>query len=148
MPLFTPRDPAYREKVEENFKHQAVMGTIGASLLDVEPGKVRIRLEYSPEITQQDGFVHAGIISTVVDSACGYAAFSLMEAGSRVLSIEFKVNLLAPALGDYFIANGSVRKSGKTIMVTEGELIAYRGGGEKLVATMVATMMCVADDGK
>ena len=148
MERFKPRDPEYKRKIKESFQAQAVMETIGASLVDTLPGRVRIRLDYSKEITQQDGFVHAGIISTAIDSACGYAALSLMEPGARVLSIEFKVNLLAPARGDYFIATGFVRKSGKTIMVTEGELIAYSGDQKKLVATMTATMMSVVEKAK
>lgn len=144
MDKFTLRDPGYRVRIEDNFALQEVMKTIEASLVDVQPGRVRIRMEYTPKITQQDGFVHAGIVSTVIDSACGYAALSLMEKGKRVLSIEFKLNLLAPAVGDYFFATGTVRKPGKTIFVTEGDLVANRDGEEKLVATMVATMMCVA----
>mgnify|MGYP001552333177 CR=1 FL=1 len=144
MEQFTPRDPDYRKKITESFAHQRVMETIGASLMEVEPGRVTIRMEYDARITQQDGFVHAGIISTVVDSACGYAALSLMDSDRRVLSIEFKVNLLAPAVGDYFLATGSVRKSGKTIVVTEGELVSVKDGEKKLSATMVATMMSVA----
>ena len=121
------------------------MKTINATLAKIAPGRVSIKLTYSPKITQQHGFVHAGIISTVIDSACGYAALSLMPENAGVLSIEFKVNLLAPAKGDYFMTSGSVRKPGRTIMVTEGELIAYEGKEEKLIATMVATMMCITD---
>jgi len=140
---FEPKDKNYKSKVEESFNRQEVMRTINASLSKIEPGKVEIELQYSPEITQQHGFVHAGIVSTVIDTACGYAALSLMPEDAGVLSIEFKVNLLAPAKGELFKATGVVRKPGKTIVVTEGELIAYNGDAEKLVATMVATMMCI-----
>jgi uncharacterized protein (TIGR00369 family) len=142
---YDPKDPNYKIKIEESFNRQEVMKTINASLAKIEPGKVSINLKYSTKITQQHGFVHAGIVSTVIDSACGYAALTLMPEDTGVLSIEFKVNLLAPAKGDFFVASGFVRKPGKTIMVTEGELIAYEGNEEKLIATMVATMMCVAD---
>lgn len=143
MEKFDAKDPNYAIKVAESFNSQAVMKTINASLSRIEPGKVTIELKYSPEITQQHGFVHAGIVSTVVDSACGYAALTLMPEGAGVLTIEFKVNLLAPAKGDVFKATGIVRKPGKTIIVTEGELTTYKGTEENVVATMVATMMCV-----
>jgi len=119
------------------------MKTIGASLLHVKPGKVEIRLAYEKSLTQQHGFIHAGIVSTVLDSACGYAAFSLMPEDAAVLSVEFKTNLLAPAKGDYFIAKAQVVKPGKTITVTSAELFAYSDGEEKLVATMNGTMMAV-----
>ena len=145
MEQFDPKDPNFKSKVEESFNRQEVMKTINAFLSKIEPGKVSIKLEYSSKITQQHGFVHAGIVSTVIDSACGFAALSLMPEDAGVLSIEFKVNLLAPAKGDYFVASGFVRKPGKNIMFTEGELMAYEGNEEKLIATMVATMMCVTN---
>jgi len=140
---FEPQDPQYRNKVEESFNQQEVMKTIGATLLSVEPGRVEIDLAYSIKLTQQDGFLHAGIVSTVVDSACGYSAFSLMPEGTSVLSIEFKINFLKPAMGERFKAIGRVRKPGRTITVTEGELIAYGNNTETAVATMAATMMCL-----
>ena len=143
MEPFAPQDPNFIKKVEESFDRQEVMKTIHASLLTIAPGNVSIKLPYRSKITQQHGFVHAGIISTVIDSACGYAALTLMPDDAGVLSIEFKVNLLAPAKGDFFVAHGLVRKPGRTILVTEGELVAHTGNEEKVVATMVATMMCV-----
>ena len=142
---FEPRDPRFRAKVEESFARQQVMKTIGASLAVVRPGHVEIGLKYTPGITQQHGFVHAGIVSAVVDSACGYAALSLMPENTGVLSIEFKVNLLAPARGDSFRAVGWVKKPGRTIFVAEGELIALDDGHEKVVATLVTTLMCIRD---
>ncbi len=141
---FEPKNPDFKTTVEDSFKKQQVMQTINASLLNIEPGKVEIELQFSEQITQQHGFVHAGIVSTVIDSACGYAALSLMPAGYGVLSIEFKVNLLAPARGEKFRAVGLVKKAGKTITVTEGELIAYDNNKESVVATMVATMMNIS----
>ncbi len=141
---FEPKNPDFKTTVENSFKKQQVMQTINASLLNIEPGKVEIELQFSEQITQQHGFVHAGIVSTVIDSACGYAALSLMPAGYGVLSIEFKVNLLAPARGEKFRAVGLVKKAGKTITVTEGELIAYDNNKESVVATMVATMMNIS----
>ncbi len=141
---FKPKDPQYQEKVRKSFDQQQAMKTIGASLVSVEPGVVEIELSHSPEITQQHGFVHAGIVSAVIDSACGYAALSLMPQNTGVLSIEFKVNLLAPAMGDRFRAVGRVRKPGRTIYFAEGELIAFLNGSEKTVATLVSTLMCVS----
>ncbi len=119
------------------------MQTIGASLLEVAPGQVEIGLPFDRRLTQQDEFIHAGVSATILDSACGYAAFSLMPAEARVLTIEFKINLLAPAAGDRFRALGKVRKPGRSVFVAEGELFAESDGSSKLVATMVATLMAV-----
>ncbi|MDE3128502.1 MAG: PaaI family thioesterase [Gemmatimonadota bacterium] len=124
------------------------MATLGASLDRVVPGEVAIALPFSDAITQQHGFVHAGATAAVVDSACGYAALTLMPPGAAVLSIEFKVNMLAPAAGARFLAVGRVRRAGRTVTVCEGELRAFAAGeaGEgTLVALMQGTMMTVAD---
>lgn len=121
------------------------MELIGAELEDVEPGVVAIRIPYRNDLTQQHGFLHAGIVTTIADSACGYAAFTLMPAGSSVLSIEFKINLLAPAKGESFLAKGTVIKPGNTITVCSGEVYAMRAGTRKLIATMMATMMRLQD---
>ena len=142
---FEPKDAGYKEKVIESFKRQEVMKTLNASVQTVRPGEVELKLPYQQNLTQQHGFIHAGIVSTVLDSACGYAAFSLMPKKAAVLRIEFKINLLAPAKGDWFRAVGKVKKSGKNITVTEGELFSYADGQEKLVATMVGTIMSVYD---
>ena len=117
------------------------MSLIGASLRRVEPGAVDIALPYRRDLTQQDGFIHAGILTTIADSACGYAAYTLMPAGSEVLSVEFKVNLLRPAAGEVFVAEARVLKAGKTLTVTRGDVHALSGGETKLVATMLATMI-------
>ena len=122
------------------------MQTIGASLLEVTPGHVEIELPFDRSLTQQDEFIHAGVSSIIMDSACGYAAFSLMPAEARVLTIEFKINLLAPAAGDRFRAIGRVRKPGRSVFFAEAELFAERDGSSKLVATMVATLMAVVVD--
>ncbi len=119
------------------------MHTIKASLLTVEPGLVEIELPYQPELTQQDGFIHAGISSTVMDSACGYAAFTLMPAEARVLSIEFKINLLAPATGTSFRALAKVCKAGRTVIVANAELFARTDGTDRLVASMTGTLMAI-----
>ena len=142
---FEPKDVGYKEKVIESFERQEVMKTLNASVQTVRPGEVELKLPYQQNLTQQHGFIHAGIVSTVLDSACGYAAFSLMPKKAAVLTIEFKINLLSPAKGDWFRAVGKVKKSGKNITVTEGELFSHADGQEKLVATMVGTIMSVYD---
>jgi uncharacterized protein (TIGR00369 family) len=114
---FEPRDPDFKTRVKQSFSEQNVMKTINASLAAVEAGRVEIEIPYQLELTQQDGFIHAGISSTIMDSACGYAAFTLMSAEARVLTIEFKINLLAPAAGDHFRAIGQVRKPGRSVFV-------------------------------
>jgi len=119
------------------------MQTINASLAAVEAGRVEIEIPYQRELTQQDGFIHAGISSTIMDSACGYAAFTLMPAEARVLTIEFKINLLAPAAGDHFRAVGQVRKPGRSLFVAEAELFARSDATDKLIATMSGTLMAV-----
>jgi uncharacterized protein (TIGR00369 family) len=125
--------------VRASFERQAVMRTLGATLEQVAPGSVEILLAHRPELTQQHGFLHAGIVSTALDSACGYAAFSLMPAEAAVLTIEFKVNLLAPARGPVLRCVGEVVKPGRTITVVEGR--AWQEGS--LVASMTATVMTV-----
>ena len=137
---FEPRDPDFKARVAQSFAAQTVMQTIGAELVEVEAGRVDIELPYDSSLTQQDGFIHAGVSSIILDSACGYAAFSLMPADARVLTIEFKINLLAPAAGERFRASGRVRKSGRSVFVAEGELFA---DDAKLVATMTGTLMAV-----
>ncbi len=142
---FTPANPAFEQRVRDSFAMQNAMKTIGATIGNVQPGMVSIGMPYSDELTQQHGFIHAGIISTLLDSACGYAAFSLMSEKAAVLTIEFKVNLLSPAKGDWFEAVGRVKKPGHNISVSEGELYAYEGENRKLVASMVGTLMSVFD---
>ncbi len=143
MPLLTPSDPNYETRIRESFYKQRAMQTIGALIGEILPGEVHINLPYSDHIVQQDGFLHAGIVTTIVDSACGYAAFTLMPANSRVLSVEFKVNLMSPAVGERFVAVGKVIKAGRTITVCAGEVFAYQAGERKLVALMQATMIRV-----
>jgi uncharacterized protein (TIGR00369 family) len=142
---FEAKDVAYKEKVIESFGQQGVMKTLNASILDIQPGRVELKLPYSETLTQQHGFIHAGIVSTILDNACGYAAFTLMPENAAVLSIEFKVNFLSPARGDWFRAVAKVKKPGRTITVAEGELFANTDGEEKLVATMLGTIMAVYD---
>ena len=140
---FKVYDTDFRERVIADFKRQKVMSTIGASLLRVDAGEVEILLPFSESLTQQNGFLHAGIVTAIVDSACGYAAYSLMPKNASVLSIEFKINLCSPSIGEKFIAVGKVRKAGKTVTVTEGEVWAFQSGEKKLTALMQGTMMTV-----
>ena len=134
----------FETRVRASFVRQKVMATIGAELTSVTPGVVEIELPYDEALTQQHGFLHAGIISAALDSACGYAAYSLMPADAAVLTIEFKVNLLAPGKGERFLFRGSVTKPGRTIIVADGQAYAFGDGGEaKLIATMTGTMMTV-----
>lgn len=141
----TQRDNA-ADRVRASFDKQKVMHLLGARLTRVEQGYVEITLPFQEELTQQHGFLHAGVITTILDSACGYAALSVMPEGAGVLSIEFKTNLLAPARGHTFIARGRVVRAGKTIIVCSGDAVALQNGereqGES-VATMLATMLVV-----
>lgn len=141
---FTPRDPDYDARVRTSFAAQRVMATIGAALTHVGPGEVDITLPFREDLTQQDGFLHAGMLATVADSACGYAAYTLMPATANVLSIEFKINMLAPAVGSRVVARARVLRAGRTITVCRADVYALREGVEKLVASMVGTMMTVA----
>ena len=138
-----PADADFAARVRASFERQAVMRTLGAALAEVEAGRVVVEMAHRPELSQQHGFLHAGIVSTALDSACGYAAFSLMPADAAVLTIEFKVNLLAPARGPAFSFVGEVVKAGRTISVVEGKAWQDDGTKQTLVATMSATVMTV-----
>ena len=142
-PTFEPRNPGFEARVRESFARQAAMRTLGASLAVVEPGRVEITLPWAEALTQQHGFLHAGMVATALGSACGYAGFTLMALEAAVLTIEFKINLLAPAQGQRFRMVGTVVKPGRTVTVCEGHAYALDGGQEKLVATMGCTLMAV-----
>ncbi|NMM77954.1 phenylacetic acid degradation protein [Acidovorax sp. SRB_14] len=144
MSPFEPRNSHYAQRVHESFSCQGAMQTLGARLDHVAPGAVDIALDWSPTLTQQHGFLHAGMLSAALDSACGYAAFTLMAPEAEVLTIEFKINLLAPAQGERFRMEGRVLRPGRTITVCEGRAYALSTGAEKLVATMACTLMAVA----
>jgi uncharacterized protein (TIGR00369 family) len=141
MSSFQIQDADFERRVRESFSRQHVMSMIGASLRRVEPGAVDVVLPYRDDLTQQDGYIHAGILTTIADSACGYAAYTLMPAGSEVLSVEFKVNLLRPAAAEVFVAEARVLKAGKTLTVTRGDVYGLAAGETKLVTTMLATMI-------
>lgn len=133
-------NPSFVEEVRKSFAAQSIMQLIGAELTCVEPGVVEISLPYRKELTQQNGYLHAGIVTTIADSAAGYAAFSLMPAGSSVLSVEFKVNLLRPAQGEKFLARAEVIKPGKTLTVVRSDVYGLTGAERTLVASMLGTM--------
>ena len=140
-----PHDAGYAQRTRDSFARQAAMATLGATLESVEPGRVVLAMAHQASLTQQHGFIHAGIVSAALDSACGYAAFSLMPEDAAVLTIEFKINLLAPARGPRCRFEGVVIKPGRTISVVDGRATQHDedGGNEKLIATMTATVMTV-----
>ena len=141
-----PADPAFAERVRASFARQAFMATLGARLTAVEPGRVAIAMPYRADLAQQHAFVHAGAIAAIADSACGYAALTLMPAGAAVLSVEFKVNLLKPAAGEEFVAEARVVRAGRTLSVCTAEVVAHGAdGATATVALMTGTMMAVAD---
>ena len=142
-PPFEPRCVDFATRVRDSFARQGAMQTLGARLGLVELGAVDIELPWSPGLTQQHGFLHAGMVSTALDSACGYAGFTLMAVDAAVLTIEFKINLLAPAKGQRFRMEGRVLKPGRTITVCEGRAFAIEDHQEKLIATMGCTLMAV-----
>ena len=147
MKAMKAKDPNFAARVRDSFGKQKLMSTIGAQITGLEPGVVSIRLPFRDDLTQQHGFLHAGTIAAVADSACGYAALSLMPADAGVLSIEFKVNMLSPATGDAIVARGSVIRAGRMIMVCRADVVAVTGTEEKLVAAMQGTMMVVRERG-
>ncbi len=140
-----PLESDWETRVRASFARLALMRTIGARLLRVVPGEVAIQLPFREDLTQQHGFLAAGIVTAIVDTACGYAAMSLMPAGTGVLTVEYKVNFLAPARGDQMIARGHVVKRGRRLTVCAGEVLASADGEEKAVATMLATMIAIQE---
>ena len=137
-------DPEFDSRIRASFAKQRVMTLIGAELIRIEPGVVEIAIAAPQELTQQHGYLHAGVITTIADSAAGYAAYSLMPAGSEVLSVEFKVNLLRPAKGETFVARAVVIKAGRTLTVVRADVFSIAANGDReLVATMQGTMMCL-----
>ena len=142
--MHKPRNPTFADEINQSFAKQTIMGLIGAELMRVEPGIVEISLPYRADLAQQHGYLHAGIVTTIADSACGYAAYSLMPPNSEVLSVEFKVNLLRPAKGETFTAAAEVVKSGKTLTVVRADVFGIEQGRRALVATMLGTMICLS----
>ena len=144
MAGFQPKNPDYRAVSIETFERQRAMKTLGISISRLEPGEVDLAMVYSPDFTQQHGFIHAGVITAGLDNACGIAAFTLMPAGTGILTVEFKTNLLAPARGERFSFRATVVKPGRTLTVCEACAYAMHGGAETLIATMSGTLMALA----
>ena len=139
-----PLNPSFAADIEGSFARQPIMNLLGARLTLVEPGVVEITLPYRADLAQQHGYLHAGVVATIADSACGYAAYSLMPAGSEVLSVEFKVNLLRPAQGKTFVARAEVIKAGRTLTVLRADVFGIAENADReLVATMQGTMICL-----
>jgi len=143
LPIFQPKDPGYADRVRESFRLQQAMALIGAELPVVEPGHVEIHLPFKPEITQQHGFIHGGVVGMIADSAAGYAANTLTPAGTSVLTVEYKLNLLAPADGERLVARGEVVKPGRTLLITRAEVFAIRREQWTLCAVMQQTIMAM-----
>ncbi len=143
MSALQARDPDFKARVRSSFERQGLMETLGATLGEVAPGAVEIVLVPGPSVSQQHGFVHAGAVAAIADSAAGYAALSLMPAGTGVLTTEFKINLVAPAMGHTIIARGRVVKAGRTLTLAMAEVYSRTGDGEKLVALLTSTLMTI-----
>ena len=143
MADFVSRSTDYASKVRSSFARQPAMASLGVTISCLEPGRVELKMPFNPAYTQQHGFVHAGIISTALDSACGYAAVALMEDDAAVLTVEFKTNLLAPADGEAFLFRAEVVKPGRSLTVVQATAHAFKNGQEKVIATMTGTMMSI-----
>ena len=141
MPSFEPADPGFAARVRESYSRQSIMTLIGAELTLVEPGLVEIELPFRADLCQQHGYFHAGITSTIADSAGGYAAYTLFPAESSVLTTEYKINLIAPAAGERLKAVGRVVKPGRMLTICDVEVFALKNGAEKLCAKLLQTLM-------
>jgi uncharacterized protein (TIGR00369 family) len=141
---FEIQDPEYQARVRDSFERQGLMKHLGAELVSLEPGGVEIRVPFRRELTQQHGYFHAGVTATIADSACGYAAYTLMPADSSVLTVEYKMNLLAPADGEELVARARVVRSGRTLKICTADVFVRKGGAENHCATVLSTIMCMA----
>lgn len=139
--VFTPRDPAYEERVRESFARQSHMATLGASIAFIAPGQVHLAMPFAPQLCQQNGFLHAGAITSVADSANGYAAYTLTPPDTDVLAVEFKINLLAPAKGAGFLACAQVLRPGRTLTVCQADVYTTGASDRVLIATMLSTII-------
>lgn len=144
MNTFTARDPNFVARIRDSFERQPFMETVGAALSRVEPGRVEIEAPFADHITQQHGFVHGGVIGAIADSAAGYAAYTLMAAEDSVLTVEYKLNLLAPAKGERIVAKAEVIRPGRTLTIVRSDVLAIDGGEEMLCATAVVTLIRMA----
>lgn len=140
---FKPRDPDWERRCRDSFARQEYMRLIGGEIVSVAPGRCAVAVDMRPELTQQRGFLHGGVTAALADTAAGFAAYSLMPAGSAPLTVEFKINLLAPAAGERFVASANVVRSGRTLTIVGVDVSAETGGETKIVATMLATLICM-----
>ncbi len=140
---FQPKDPNFDARVRASFAQQSAMRTLGVKIVRLEPGAVEFSMPYCSDFAQQNGYIHAGIITTALDSACGYAAFSLMPVDAAVLTVEFKTTLTAPAKGERFVFRAHVIKPGRTLTFCEGRAFGVTNGEERLVATMAGTLFAL-----
>lgn len=141
---FQPADADFEHRVLASFARQGIMTHIGARVTNIAPGRCEISLPYGDHLSQQHGFFHGGVVATIADSAAGYAGFSLMPVGSGVLTVEFKINLVAPADGDLLIARGRVVRPGRTLTVTSAEVAVVKSGSERVCAIMQQTLMTIS----
>ncbi len=139
----TMLEPEQDRRIRDSIGRQTLLETLGITIAALSPGKVTLELPFRPDLCQQNGFLHAGAITTAADSACGYAAMTLQPTGSDILTVEFKVNLLSPAIGDRFLATGTVVRSGRTLTVCSAEVVAHSAAEPRTVALMQATLMTV-----
>ena len=138
---FTPSNPDFEKRVRDSFSRQPFMTFIGAFLVEVAPGFCEIRVGYKKELCQQHGYFHAGVVGTLADNSAGYAAFSLMPADSSILTVEYKLNLVAPGDGDFLVGRAQVIKPGHSLTICRSEVFAVKKGIEKLCATSLVTLM-------
>jgi uncharacterized protein (TIGR00369 family) len=146
MPGPEPKDPQFEARVRRSFARQSLMATIGATLSRVSPEEVHIEMPFRSDLSQQHGYMHGGIVTAIVDSACGYATLSLAPTGTEVLTVEYKVNFLAPARGTHLVARGRVIRPGKTLSVCAGDVFAVDGANTTLIATMLTTVIARPED--
>ena len=142
---FQAKDPDFARRVESSFSRQGIMDHLGAILCEIEPGFCEIQVRFRPELSQQHGFFHGGVVGTIADSAAGYAGYSLMPENSTVLTVEYKLNLLSPADGNLLIARGHVIKPGRSLVIARADVLVVKGEQERLCATLLQTLMCMHD---
>jgi uncharacterized protein (TIGR00369 family) len=141
---FIPQDPNFAEKTRASFAQQGFMQFLGAIMTVIEPGRCEIQVPFRPDLSQQDGFFHGGVSGAIADSATGYAAYSLTPLDTKVLSVEYKLNLVAPALGELLMARGQVIRAGRTLTVCRADVFVVKDGVEKICATSLATIIALA----
>lgn len=140
---FELRDAEYQRRVRDSFERQGLMKHLGAELVSLEPGGAVIRVPFRGELTQQHGYFHAGVTGAIADTACGYAAYTLMAAEDSVLTVEYKINLLSPADGEELVARARVVRSGRTLKICMADVFVRKAGAENYCATMLSTIMCM-----